>query len=358
MKQSFTAPLPVRNGPFRDLHFCADGSERARQPFRSWTELWIFTGTRCNLSCSGCYTESNPRNDSFRFLTLAQAESILREAGDLGVPKISFTGGEPYFNPEFPAILDRALEMGFKCLVLTNLTKPFEARGRDAVRARIRAGAPLQIRASLDHPDPVIHERQHLSRPQIRRYPVPAGLNGLSGYWFETGFHRGPGSFRHTLDNLRDLSEIDAHLSVAGRGPRGVGGKSFQAYAAETEPRYHDLFRKNGLVTDLPLKIFPDIGSREDRDVPEITQNRCRTLIAPETFDGLMCNTIRMVAVPAERNGLPNHTPFVFPCTIVPDNPLMALGTSLREAQDSETYLADPRCYRFCVGGGASCSES
>lgn len=36
----------------------------------------------------------------------------------------------------------------------------------------------------------------------------------------------------------------------------------------------------------------------------------------------------------------------------------MVLGRSLAEAMDNDTYLADPRCYRFCVGGGASRSES
>ena len=134
-------------GKFQDLRTCADGAERAHQPFRAWAELWIFTGTRCNLHCDGCYTESSPRNASFRFITLEQTELFLREAHDLGIPKICYTGGEPFYNPHFPAILDLTIELGFQCLVLTNLTKPYEERqacGAHAPSAWPPAPAPRQ----------------------------------------------------------------------------------------------------------------------------------------------------------------------------------------------------------------------
>ena len=356
MKRNLKVKLEVLPEKFQQQELCSDGSERAHQPFRGWSELWIFTGTRCNLTCNSCYTESNPRNDAFRFITLDQVDRILDEAGRLGVPKICFTGGEPYYNPEFPAILEATLDAGFPCLVLSNLTRPFEVRGLAGALEQIRRGRPLQIRASLDHPDPVIHECLDLEPGIIRKFPVPAEGNPARRHWFSTGFHRGKGNFLRTLRNLGKLYRAGGRISVAGRGPRGVGGDLFLAYLRETEPRFRDLFRRNRLPADLPLKIFPDIGRGSDRDVPEITQQRCRTLIPESVFDDLMCNGIRMVAVPAVWEGKENHLPLVYPCTIVPDNPLMNLGASLEEAACRETYLADSRCYRFCVSGGASCS--
>lgn len=347
------------SGKFQDLLRCVDGSERARQPFRDWSELWIFTGTRCNLVCNGCYTESSPRNASFHFITLEQAARFLEEARELGIPKICYTGGEPFYNPDFPAILERTIALGFDCLVLTNLTKPYESRGRALVLEQVRQGRPLHIRASLDHPDRAVHDEHDLDEATIARYPVPdPSLDGGRSHWFETGFNRGKGSFERTVNHLLELARDAGTVSVAGRAPSGVTGKLFHAYAEETEGRFRAFFRESGLPGELPLKIFPDIGARRDADVPEITEHRCRTLIPPSVFDGLMCNVTRMVAVPATADGKPNDTPLVFPCTIVPDNPTMALGRTLRESATRDTYLADPRCYRFCIAGGASCSES
>ena len=176
---------------FQELEICADGSERTHQPFRGWAELWIFTGSRCNLFCTGCYTESRPYNYSFWFITVEQTERFLEEARDLGIPKICYTGGEPFYNPHFPDILDLTLELGFQCLVLTNLTRPYEVRGKALTHEHLSAGRPLQIRASLDHPDPAIHEGWDLDPATVRRYRVPSSLNGHRRYWFETGFNRG-----------------------------------------------------------------------------------------------------------------------------------------------------------------------
>ncbi len=345
-------------GRFQELQSCADGSERAHQPFKGWEELWVFTGTRCNLACADCYTESNPRNDSFRFITLDQMERIFEEALELGIPRICYTGGEPFFNPLFPRILERTLDLGFDCLVLSNLTRPYETKGSALVRKHLAAGRSLHIRASLDHPDPAVHEQKELESWIIGRYPVPTLQNDQRRYWFETGFNRGRGNFERTMTNLLELHSAGCRISVAGRCPNGVNGNLYGTYVLDTEPRFRALFNQRGLPADLPLRIFPDIGGQEDVDVPEITQHRCRTLIPGATFQGLMCNTTRMVAVPAMWDGRPNEDPLVFPCTIVPDNEMMVLGRSLKEAMERETYLADPRCYRFCIKAGASCSET
>ena len=357
MNRTASSAAPAARRKFADLRICADGSPRARQPFREWSELWIFTGSLCNLSCTGCYTDSNPHNDSFRFITPDQAERLFAQAVRHRVPRLCFTGGEPYHNPSFPAILDRAVALGFDCLVLTNLTRPYEIRGRVPLLAALGAGAAIAIRASLDHPDREIHEGRDLPPRTVRSHPVPAAAGIDRRYWFEIGFGRGAGSFDRTLAHLGELVAAGARVSIAGRAPAGIGGAAFHVYRAEIEPRFRALFRRRGLPDDLSLKIFPDIGAGSDRSVPEITEDRCRTRIPTAVFDGLMCNRIRMAAVPAMLNGVPNHEPLLFPCTIVPDNPRMALGRDLDAATGRPAWLADPRCYRFCIAGGATCSE-
>ena len=42
--------------------------------------LWFFTGSRCNLTCTHCYVESSPTNDSMPYLTYETFEKRITEA--------------------------------------------------------------------------------------------------------------------------------------------------------------------------------------------------------------------------------------------------------------------------------------
>jgi len=84
-------------------------------------ELWFHTGTNCNLSCPLCLEGSHPRNSRIETLTLEDTLAFIEEGMDMGVKKFSFTGGEPFTNPHFMAILNEALERR-PCLVLSNGT--------------------------------------------------------------------------------------------------------------------------------------------------------------------------------------------------------------------------------------------
>ena len=43
---------------------------------------------------------------------------------DLGTELVGFTGGEPFMNPELPAMLAAVLARGLRALVLTNAMRP------------------------------------------------------------------------------------------------------------------------------------------------------------------------------------------------------------------------------------------
>ena len=86
--------------------------------------LWFFTGTQCNLTCTQCYVESSPTNNSIPYLTYETFEKYLNEAHqqDFNKLDIYFTGGEPFLNPDILKMLDKALDYG-DTTVLTNGTK-------------------------------------------------------------------------------------------------------------------------------------------------------------------------------------------------------------------------------------------
>ena len=61
--------------------------------------------TRCNLNCPGCYKRWIQVDSSERLLSVNEWDSIFRQAEQLGVRFIFFTGGEPFLNKK---VLERA----------------------------------------------------------------------------------------------------------------------------------------------------------------------------------------------------------------------------------------------------------
>ena len=57
------------------------------------------------------------------------------------VSLIGFTGGEPFMNPGFIAILEETLGRGFETLTLTNALKPIDHRKPDIIRLANRYGS-------------------------------------------------------------------------------------------------------------------------------------------------------------------------------------------------------------------------
>jgi MoaA/NifB/PqqE/SkfB family radical SAM enzyme len=82
-------------------------------------------------------------------LTLEEVRQRLEESVPLGVKEYYFTGGEPFLNPEMPAILEAALQYG-PATVLTNgtvLKDEWLQRLRKAEEASLYS---LEFRVSID----------------------------------------------------------------------------------------------------------------------------------------------------------------------------------------------------------------
>lgn len=71
---------------------------------------------RCNFKCEHCFREDASKED----LALPLLERCLPTLRVLGVQLLAFTGGEPILHPQFPQIVRRCAESGFRLGVVTN----------------------------------------------------------------------------------------------------------------------------------------------------------------------------------------------------------------------------------------------
>ncbi len=284
---------------------------------KSLDTLWFNTGTLCNLTCGHCYIESSPRNDRLMYLSAADVAQYLDEiaALRLGTGLIGFTGGEPFMNPQLAQILDLTLGRGFRALVLTNAMKPMHKTKPALLRLREQFGERLQIRVSLDHYGPAVHEAE-----------------------------RGRRSWRPTIDGLLWLARNGFAVSVA---TRRLSGES----EADIRRGFAGLFAELGLAIDsddpLALTVFPEMDA--EADVPEITES-CWGILG-KSPDDVMCAGSRMVV---KFKGAARPT--VIACTLLPYDPRFDLGPSLAGALGS-VPLNHPHCAKFCVLGGGACSR-
>jgi len=310
-----TGPDVLDPAKFRNRLTTLDGSDRASVALTGLETLWFNTGTLCNLACANCYIESSPSNDRLAYLSAAECDRYLDELDqDWQAREIGFTGGEPFMNPEFPAMLTSALERGYQVLVLTNAMRPMMKHAELVLGLKEKYGDKLHVRVSVDHYTSERHEEE-----------------------------RGKFAWDRMLPGLKFLSDHGFHLSVAGRTfwaeseaqLRAGFGRFFDAQNITIDPKDPER-----------LVLFPEMD--EGTDVPEIT-TACWGILDVSP-DAMMCANSRMVV---QRRG--EDTAAVVACTLLPYDDEFELGTSLKSAS-CDVHLNHPHCARFCVLGGGSCS--
>lgn len=315
----------VSGGKFADPDRTLKGEPRAQVPLKRLRTLWINTGSLCNITCVNCYIESSPTNDRLVYITAAEAHAFFTEAKAAGTREIGFTGGEPFLNSEFGAMLEDALAMGFEALVLTNAMQPML---RPEVKKKLLAIAEryrdrLTLRVSLDHYTQSLHEEE-----------------------------RGPRTWQKTIDGIDWLVANNLRVAIAGRTRWGeTEQEAREGYRRLYRERKWPIDAQNPAVTVL----FPEMDGAHD--VPEIT-NACWSILG-KSPDAMMCATSRMVV---KRKGA--EGPVVLPCTLLPYEPAFEMGPTLADADrahggmfaDGAVKLCHPHCAKFCVLGDGSCS--
>jgi sulfatase maturation enzyme AslB (radical SAM superfamily) len=301
--------MPARD----DLQLTPRGDPRGYIQPHALSELWLHTGTACNLECPFCLEGSKPGDNRLQRITFADAQPWIDEALALGVRQLSFTGGEPFIVRDLVRILDYALER-MPCLVLTN--------GVDAVTRRIAKLAPLRakphalaLRVSIDWPDAARHD---------------AG--------------RGAGNFAKAWRAVRELHDAGFRVSIARQMQQGEDRGAVEA-------QYRTLMRANALPEDLHIVFFPDFGVPGSHlEVPFVTENCMVTYQTEATRREFMCAYSKMVVKQRGRMR-------VYACTLVDDDPAYDQGGTLRESLAARVMLRHHRCYS-CFRYGASCSEA
>lgn len=318
-------PIDLRK--FVDPQTTVKGDERAEVALTRLETLWINTGTLCNIECKNCYINSSPTNDQLVYFSLEDAVALYDEIARLktGTLEIGFTGGEPFMNPQILAMIEQALEHGFRVLVLTNAMKPMQRKRikQGLLDLNEKWGEKLALRVSLDHYTKKLHE-----------------------------IERGENTWASVINGLDWLASHGFNLAIAGRTCWGEPDASERdGYAA--------LIRQHNWPIDAQnhgqLILFPEMN--EQVDVPEIT-TACWGILGKAPSD-VMCATSRMVI---RRKGA--SAPAVLPCTLLPYDAGFEMGENLETAltthggnfSNGAVKLNHPHCARFCVLGGGSCT--
>ena len=143
---------------------------------------------------------------------------------------------------------------------------------------------------------------------------------------------------------MKWLSDSGFDVHVAGR-----------RFSTETEEEvragYARLFDELGVSIDAQnagtLVLFPEMDPTVD--VPEIT-TACWGILK-KSPDSVMCASARMIV---KRKGAAR--PAVVACTLLPYDPQFELGETLADSVGA-VPLNHPHCAKFCVLGGAACSQ-
>jgi len=244
-------------------------------------------------------------------MSLADLESYLEQADQLGVRDYYFTGGEVFIVKELEEIVARTLEQG-PVTLLTNGTLITEARARRLADIAEPVRYSLEFRVSLD------------------------------GFTAESNdVIRGRGTFEKAMRGIENLVAVGflpiitaTEVWEPSQGPVVLAG-----FTEELRRRGYDRPR---------VKILPrlKIGAEAERTEGYASYER----ITPQMWEGydaslLVCHSSRTIS------GRGIHI-----CPILVDDPLGFLGHSLQRSLERPYPLVHNACYT-CWQYGAICSN-
>jgi MoaA/NifB/PqqE/SkfB family radical SAM enzyme len=267
-------------------------------------ELWLHTGTACNLECPFCLEGSKPGDTRLQRMTLAEAQPHLTSAVELGVERFVFTGGEPLIVKDIVKILEFALQLN-PCLVLTNGTAPLIKRAHQLQLLKHQPHA-LAFRVSIDYPDEKLHDAE-----------------------------RGWGNFKRAVEGLTILQKAGFEISIARLSKQDED-------AIDIAARFRELLAKYGLPSSTRIIPWREFG-RPNCEPASAFPTPEEFAQSPHTP---MCKYSRMLVKRHDRIR-------VYACALTDDNPQFELGVSISDTVASSIALIHSRCGQ-CVRNGVS----
>jgi molybdenum cofactor biosynthesis enzyme MoaA len=262
-------------------------------------ELWVHTGTACNLSCPFCHEGSKPGDTRLEAPTQAEIAPLLTEAAARGVERFAFTGGEPLILKGIREILLHAQSLR-PVLVLTNGTAPFIRRSHQLAEL---ATAPhtLSFRVSIDYADEARHD---------------AG--------------RGLKNFRKALEGLRLLHSAGFAVGITRL-------TTPQEDRAAVDRAFRQLFKRQGLPQELPIIALPELGLPDAMNPPLSSSPLTPNATPACAFSRMLLRRSGMLRFHA--------------CPLTDDAARFEVGTTLEAALTASVVPDHARCTR-CAGPG------
>ncbi len=114
-------PLPTvqRNDRAPDLKIdITPRRDRTRVHYRRFHNIYLYITERCQLRCGHCYM--GDRLERGLVLPLEDADRIIRYCRRMGGEYITFLGGEPTLHPQLPDMVDLALDVGYRQVMINS----------------------------------------------------------------------------------------------------------------------------------------------------------------------------------------------------------------------------------------------
>lgn len=331
-----------------------------RAAFTGLETLWVqVTGTLCNLRCTHCFISCSPDNESLAFMSRRQIADHLKEAGELGVKEVYFTGGEPLLHPDIFLILADSLALA-PTTVLTNgvlITERFARRLGELAAA---AAYSLEVRVSLDAPDEEVNDA--IRGPGVFRKAL-RGLqrlhdNGLlpivtaTELVLEQGATASAGPPADGGDTDDGGREVGGGVTPEGRASGRTAGRPLPAGvdAAAVPPppgddglyrRFHDVLLAAGIERPR-VKLLPvfNMGMLEGRGKSRLLEAE---MLAGFDTGTLQCSASRLVA----EDG-------VYACPILAGEPEARMSSDALATALDPCALYHPSC-TTCYLTGMTC---
>jgi len=90
--------------------------DRSRIHYKRFHNIYLYITERCQLRCGHCYM--GDRLERGLMLDYADAAGIIERARTLGGEYITFLGGEPTLHPDLPRMVDHALAVGYRQVMI------------------------------------------------------------------------------------------------------------------------------------------------------------------------------------------------------------------------------------------------